>query len=126
MNKQLMEIVLPRLASRLHDQLQRYHSGKLDDDQFARSFESLLQRQYAWLAKRGVSDKRAALALHAAVLILSSPGLAAEAVEQKVPLEVIEARAVRTAAEDIAENYGINVHRAFAIISGIVARYGSK
>lgn len=124
MNKQLMEIVLPRLAARLHDQLRRYRKGQLDDDQFAHCFEDLLQKQYAWLAKRGVSETRAALALHAAVLILSSPGLSAEAREQNVPLEVMEARAIRSAAEDIAENYGVSEDRAFNIIAGLMARYG--
>jgi hypothetical protein len=124
MNKQLMEIVLPRLASRLHDQLRRYRRGQLDDDQFAHCFEELLQKQYAWLAKRGVSETQAALALHAGVLILSSPGLAAEAREQKIPREVIEARAVRSAAADIAETYDVSESRAFNIISGLVARYG--
>ncbi|MBY0526050.1 MAG: hypothetical protein K2R98_21830 [Gemmataceae bacterium] len=124
MSKQLMEIVLPRLARRLHGQLKRYHAGKLDDAQFTRSFESLLQRQYAWLAEHGVSEKRAALALHSAVLILSRPGLTAEAEEQGVPLEVIEFRAVRTAAEDISRNYGIGQAKACRIISTMVALYG--
>lgn len=124
MNKQLMEIVLPRLASRLHDQLRRYHKGQLDDAQFAECFEELLQKQYAWLAKRGVSETRAALALHSAVLILSSPGLAAEAREQNLPLEIIEARAVHAAAEDIAASYGVPEHKAFNVIAGLMARYG--
>jgi hypothetical protein len=58
------------------------------------------------------------------VLILSSPGLAAEAREQNVPLEVMEVRAIRSAAEDIAENYGVSEGRAFNIIAGLMARYG--
>ena len=66
----------------------------------------------------------AALALHSAVLVLSSPGLAAEAVEQGVPLEVIEGRAVRSAAQDISRSYGLDEQRAYSVISGIVARYG--
>ncbi len=124
MKMQLMEIVLPRLAKRLHGQLQRYRAGQLDDAQFTESFETLLQSQYAWLAKRGVSETDAALALHSAVLVLSSPGLAAEATEQHLPLEVVEARAVRNAAQDISRSYGVNEQRAYSIISGIVARYG--
>lgn len=124
MNKQLMEIVLPRLARRLHGQLKRYRAGQLDDDQFTENFETLLQSQYAWLAKRGISEADAAVALHSSVLILSSPGLAAEAVEQGVPLEIIEARAVRSAAEDISHNYDLDEQRTYSIISSIVARYG--
>lgn len=124
MNKQLMEIVLPRLAKRLHGQLRRYRAGKMDDAAFTHHFEELLQNQYAWLAKRGVEETEAALALHGAVLVLSSPGLVAEAEEQRVPLEVIETRAVRAAATDIAGNYGISERRAFSVIASIVARYG--
>ncbi len=123
MNKQLMEIVLPRLARRLHRQLKRYRAGQLDDDQFTHNFEELLQHQYAWLAERGVPEIEAALALHAAVLVLSGPGLVAEAEEKKIPLEVIEARAVRAAAEDIAENYDLDVSRAYTKLSRLVARY---
>ena len=124
MNKQLMEIVLPRLAKRLHGPARAFRSGQLDDDQFTENFETLLQSQYTWPAKRGVSETDAALALHSAVLVLSSPGLAAEAVEQNVPLEIIEARAVRNAAQDIARNYEVDEKSAYSVISGIVARYG--
>jgi hypothetical protein len=123
MSKQLMEVVLPRLARRLQGQLQRYRAGQLDDSQFTRSFETLLQRQYAWLAKRGVAEPNAALAIHSAVLVLSRPGLVAEAAEQNIPLEVIETRAVRTAAADISQNYGLSERKAFNIISRIISRY---
>lgn len=123
MNKQLMEIILPRLARRLHGQLQRYRAGKLDDTQFTHRFEELLQHQYAWLADRGVPELDAALVVHAAVLVLSHPGLSAEAKETHVPLEVMEARAVRTAATDIAGNYDIEEWRAFSFLATLVARY---
>lgn len=122
--KQLMEIVLPRLARRLHSQLKRYRAGKLNDDQFTHHFEELLQNQYSWLAERGVAEMDAAVALHAAVLVLSGPGLAAEAEEKKEPLEVLEARAVRTAAADIAQNYEIEERKAYSILASLVARYG--
>jgi hypothetical protein len=122
--KQLMEMVLPRLARRLHAQLKRYRAGKLDDAQFTHHFEELLQGQYAWLAERGVPEIESALALHAAVLVLSGPGLAAEAQEQKLPLEVIEARAVRAAAADIAQSYDLEEHRAYSALSGLMARFG--
>jgi hypothetical protein len=36
----------------------------------------------------------------------------------------MEVRAIRSAAEDIAENYGISEGRAFNIIAGLMARYG--
>src|SRR5262245_17829468 len=36
MNMQLMDIVLPSLARRLHRQLERYRAGELDDSQFNR------------------------------------------------------------------------------------------
>jgi hypothetical protein len=124
MSKQLMEIVLPRLAKPLYRQLQRYRAGKLNDNQFTEGFESLLRRQHAWLARRGIPEARAALAIHGAVLVLSGPGLKAEAEEKKVPLEVIEYRAVRDAAADVSRNYGLDERKAARVIAGIVARYG--
>lgn len=123
MDKQLMDVVLPRLARRLYRHLQRYQAGKISDAQFTENFESLLQKQFAWLADRGVSELRAALALHGAVLVLSGPGLRAEAVEQNVPLEVVEQQAVRSAAEDVAENYDIGWKKAAHHIAAIVAQY---
>src|SRR5690348_5696301 len=105
MSKELMDIVLPRLAQRLNRQLRRYRAGELDDAQFSRKFETLLQQQYAWLANQGIPEVEAAVAVHGAVLVLSGPGLRAEAAEQSLPLEVVEYRAVRAAAGDIAEHY---------------------
>src|SRR5437660_12510518 len=123
MSKQLMEIVLPRLARPLYRQLQRYRAGKLNDSQFTRGFESLLRRQHAWLAERGVPEARAALAIHGAVLVLSGPGLRAEAEELGLPLEVVEYRAIRSAAKDIAESYGVSEPKALRRIASILAHY---
>jgi hypothetical protein len=124
MSRQLMEVVLPRLARPLYRQLQRYRAGRMDDREFTKGFETLLRRQHAWLAERGVPEARAALAIHGAVLILSGPGLKAEAVEAGQPLELVETRAVNEAAADIASNYGVSQPRAFRIIAGLLARYG--
>jgi hypothetical protein len=124
MSKQLMAVVLPRLARPLYRQLQRYRAGKLNDTQFTKDFESLLRQQHAWLASRGVPEARAALAIHGAVLILSGPGLRAEAAESKLPLEVVEFRAVREAAADIAANYNVKERAAVKVIAGLMARYG--
>lgn len=122
-NKQLMELVLPRLARRLQRQLERYRAGQLDDSQFAQSFENVLQRQYAWLAKKGVSETQAALAIHGAILVLSEPGLRAEAEELKLPLEVVEYQAARAAAADVAQHYGVDADEAYRHISTILAQY---
>jgi Flp pilus assembly CpaE family ATPase len=124
MAKQLVDMVLPRLAKTLYRELKRYRAGKLDEAQFTRCFENLLQKQHSWLLDHGVSDVKAALAIHAAVLVLSSPGLRAEASESGQPLELIEFRAVREAAGDVAHNYGIDAGKAFRLISKVVARYG--
>src|SRR6516164_4181103 len=124
MSKQLMEVVLPRLARPLYRQLKRYQSGQMDDDQFTEHFETLLRRQHAWLAEHGVSETRAALAIHGAVLILSGPGLRAEAEEAKLPLELVEYRAICEAAADVAANYHIDERKAVRIIASLVARYG--
>ena len=118
-----MDIVLPRLAQRLNRQLRRYRAGELDDAQFSHKFETLLQQQYTWLANQGIPEVEAALAVHGAVLVLSGPGLRAEAAEQSLPLEVVEYRAVKAAAEDIAQNYGVSERRATRRISAIVAHY---
>ena len=124
MSRQLMEVVLPRLAKPLYHHLEKYRSGELSDRQFTRRFETLLQKQHAWLAERGVSGVRAAVAIHAGVLVLSLPGLRAEAVERGLPLEVVEHRAVREAAADVCSNYGIPEPRAAQAISSLVAQYG--
>jgi hypothetical protein len=126
MSKQLMEIVLPRLARPLYRHLERYWVGEISDQQFTKRFEGLLRRQHAWLSKHGISDARAALAIHAALLVLSKSGLKAEALETGLPLEVIEYRAIKEAATDVANNYGLNERKVFHIISKIVARYSDE
>lgn len=123
MNMELMELVLPRLAQRLHKDIKRYRAGELNDAQFSQKFESLLQKQYAWLARQGVSEDDAALAIHGAVLVLSGPGLRAEAREQGVPLEVVEQRAVRAAAADISRNYEVDEGQTCRQIADILAKY---
>ena len=82
-----------------------------------------MQQQYAWLANQGIPEVEAAVAVHGAVLVLSGPGLRAEAAEQSLPLEVIELRAIRAAAGDIAEHYGISERKATRRLSAIVACY---
>jgi hypothetical protein len=124
MSKQLMKVVLPRLARPLYRQLQRYRTGQLNDEQFTQNFDALLRRQHAWLAEHGVPEVRAALAIHGAVLVLSGPGLRAEAKESGLPLEIIEHRAIHEAASDVAKNFGIKRKSAFRVIARIVARYG--
>jgi hypothetical protein len=124
MSRQLIEVVLPRLAKRLYRELRRYQDGHLDDSQFTHLFENLLHRQHSWLIEHGTSSVQAALVIHSAVLILSDPGLRAEAAESGLPLEIIEYRAVREAAADVARNYGVSERAALSAISRIVARYG--
>src|SRR3954451_24874336 len=79
MSRELLELILPRLAKRLNRQLRRYQSGRLDDKTFSQRFETLLQEQHAWLANKGYPEVDAAVAVHGAVLVLSGPGLRAEA-----------------------------------------------
>ena len=124
MSKQLMEIVLPRLAKRLYSQLQRYRDGQMSEKEFANGFASLLQRQYVWLAKQGVEEIEAAMTIHGAVLILSKPGLRASAEELGKPVEIIERQAVQAAATDLSQNYGVDHKWAFNGISKVVAQYG--
>ncbi len=123
MSRELLELILPRLAKRLNRQLRRYRSGSLSEKSFSARFESLLQEQHAWLANKGYPEIDAAVAVHAAVLVLSGPGLRAEAEEESVPLEVVEYRAVRAAAADVAENFGVSERGATKRISSLVACY---
>lgn len=124
MSKQLMEIVLPRLARPLYEHLERFQLGQLSEVQFTKKFEKELQRQHHWLAKRGIEVVKAAVAIHAAVIVLSLPGLRSEAKESGLPLEVLEFRAIKEAAQDVAHNYGMCKSRAINAISRLVARYG--
>ncbi len=123
MSRELIELILPRLSKRLNRHLRRYKEGQLDDAEFSRRFEALLEQQHAWLANKGYAEVDAAVAVHGAVLVLSAPGLKAEAQEQSVPLEVIEYRAVRAAAADISEHYGMSARRAVHLIGDLVAEY---
>jgi hypothetical protein len=123
MKNDLLEMVLPRLSRRIDRQLKRYREGQLNDDQFSDRFEALLKQQHAWLANQGVSDVEAAIAVHGALLVISGPGLKAEAREQRTPLEVVEWQAVATAAEDIAENYNASALRVVKKLSTLVSRY---
>lgn len=124
MSKQLMEIVLPRLALPLYQHLEQFQLGRLDEMQFTKKFEKELQKQHHWLAKRGIEVAKAAVAIHAAVIVLSLPGLRSEAKEANLPLEVLEFRAICEAAQDVAENYGMCRMRTIKAISRLVARYG--
>lgn len=124
MSKQLMEIVLPRLARPLYQHLEQFQLGRLDETQFTRKFEKELQRQHYWLAKRGIAVAKAAVAIHAAVIVLSLPGLRSEAKDLNLPLEVLEMKAIKEAAQDVCQNYGMCKTRAITSISRLVARYG--
>jgi hypothetical protein len=123
MSKQLMEIVLPRLARPLYQHLEQFQLGRLDELQFTKRFEKELQRQHHWLARKGIEVARAAVAIHAAVIVLSLPGLRSEAKESNLPLEVLEFKAIREAAQDVAQNYGMDQARAINSIARLVARY---
>ena len=105
MNKQLMKMVLPRLAQAAVLAAAKVPDGTAQRLQFSEHFEELLQKQHHWLSQKGISAAKAAITIHAAVLVLSQPGLRAEAAEANLPLEVIEYRAVREAARDVSQNY---------------------
>jgi hypothetical protein len=111
------------MARRLNRQLRRYEAGELTDDQFEHKFECLLQQQYDWLAKKGIAGVDAAVTIHGAVLVLSGAGLRAEAAEEGVPLEIVEYRATRAAAADVARNYGVSEDRATRRIAALVAEF---
>ena len=70
-----------------------------------------------------MSGHRRLGAVRSASRSLSSPGLRAEAAEQRLPLEVVEYQAVRAAASDIAQNYKADERRMVRRISAILASY---
>ncbi|MCS7047418.1 MAG: hypothetical protein NZO58_13760 [Gemmataceae bacterium] len=123
MSKPLMQVVLPRLARPLYRHLERLQNGELDEPAFTAKIEAMLQRQHAWLSRRGIAATRAAIALHAAILVLSMPGLRAEADEQGLPLEVLETRALQEAALDIAQSYGMPIRLAADAVARLVAKH---
>ena len=123
MGKPLIEVMLPRLARPLYRHLEQFQTGKLDEEQFTSRFEKELNRQHAWLSRKGVSAGRGAVAIHAAVLVLSLPGLRSEADEMKVPLEVLEMKAIREAASDVSATYGLPEKKAADAIAALVAKY---
>lgn len=125
MSNQLVEAVLPRLARKLYQELQHLKEGKLSEGQFTEGFEKLLEQQHAWLISQGASEVQAALAIHGAVLVLSTPGLREEATDSSTPLEVLEYRAIRDAAREVAESYDISEAKAFRAISAIVVKYST-
>jgi hypothetical protein len=125
MGKPLIEVMLPRLARPLYRHLEQFQTGKLDEKQFTNRFEKVLNEQHAWLSRRGIAAGRGAVAIHAAVLVLSLPGLRAEAGDLRVPLEILEARAVREAANDVASTYGMPVQKAADAIATLVAKYAT-
>lgn len=122
--KPLMDIVLPRLARPLYQHLEKFQLGEMDEAQFTRRFEKVLQRQHEWLSRKGIAAAKAAVAIHAAVIVLSMPGLRAEALDGNCPLEVYEARAVTEAAQDVASSYGMDRLKAMDAIARLVAKYG--
>jgi len=124
MAKQLMDLVLPRLARPLYHHLEKYQTGRLDEAAFTERFEAVLQRQHTWLSNHGVCAARAAIAIHAAVLVLSKPGLRAEAGDLNLPLELLEQRDVMEAAQDVAASYELPLAKVAQAISRLVARYG--
>ena len=126
MSRQLMDVVLPRLARPLHRHLERYQLGEMSEAQFTRKFERVLQRQHDWLSRRGVQEVRAAIAIHAAVIILSQPGLRAEASDSHLPFEVIENRAIGEASQDVAASYDQDRLKAADAIARLVVRYGER
>src|SRR5262249_29618946 len=97
----------------------------LNDRQFTRGFEALLQRQHAWLARRGGPEEGAGLAIHGAGLGLSGPGLRAGGAETGLPREGVEDRAGKEAAMDVSRTYGMDERLASQVIARIVARYGA-
>lgn len=123
MSEHLMNTVLPRLARPLYRDLEQFQTGKISELQFNTRFEELLSEEQVWLSRKGISAARAALLLHAGVLILSRPGLESEAKEAGVAFEVFEQRALREASRDLADRYRLKEYRVAARLAALIAKF---
>ena len=74
MSKKMLDLVLPRIARVLSRQLKSYRAGTIDDAAFSDNFDSILQQQCEWLNKQGYQSVEASITVHAALIVLSSPG----------------------------------------------------
>lgn len=118
----VMTFVLPRVRRSLYKALNRLKAGQLEEAQFLAEVEAMLSRRRDTLVKRGLSLARAAIAIHAAVLVCSRPGMQVEAEESCVPLEVIENRTLREAAADVAMLHALPVQRVANALARLVAK----
>lgn len=123
MNEHLMQTVLPRLARPLYLQLEQFQTGQMTEGQFNESFEAVLDKEHARLSKSGLSKARAAILIHACVLILSRPGLESEAEEMHVPFEIVEKQALDDAAWDVVQRFGAPHRKVAARLATLVAQF---
>src|SRR5262249_15187270 len=124
MGKPLMKVVLPRLARPLYRHLELLQNGKLDEEAFTAKIEAMLQRQHAWLSRRGIAAARAASAIQGVVLVRRNRVLRAGPPEAGLPLEVLKNRALREAAADIPTPSGMPQASAADARARLVAKPG--
>src|SRR5262249_38184493 len=110
-------------AGPLFRDLEKFQTGELNEQQFTSRFEGELNRQHAWLSKKGISAGKAAVAIHAAGLRVRLPGLQAEGGEAKGAPAVLEMRAIREAAQDVSATYGLPVLKSADAIAVLFAKY---
>ncbi len=123
MSKKMLDLVLPRIARVLSRQLKSYRAGTIDDAAFSDKFDSILQQQCEWLNKQGYQSVEASITVHAALIVLSSPGLKAESKRLNTPLEVIEFRAICESAKDLGETLGVPTYEVVEKLSCLLAFY---
>ncbi|MSR32336.1 MAG: hypothetical protein EXR99_12615 [Gemmataceae bacterium] len=121
MSKKMLDLVLPRIARVLSRQLKSYRAGRMDDATFSSKFDSILQQHCDWLHKQGYQTVDSSITVHAALIVLSSPGLKAESKRTNLPLEIIEFRAICEAGKDLAQTLEIPASEAIDKLSSLVA-----
>lgn len=121
MSKNMLELVLPRIARVLNKQLKSYKAGSMDDETFSTNFDTILQQQCEWLNNQGYQSSDAAITVHAALIVLSSPGLQAEAKRLNLPLEIIEFRAICESSKELAESIGEPQYEVVEKLSCLIA-----
>ena len=121
MSKKMLDLVLPLIARVLGRQLKSYRAGTIDDATFSDKFDIILKQQCEWLNKQGFQSIDASITVHAALIVLSSPGLKAESKRLNTPLEVIEFRAISESARDLGETLGVPAYEVVEKLSTLLA-----
>jgi hypothetical protein len=116
-----MRAVLRRLSRRVYGPLKRLQAKAIHKWEFVTELEAILQEQHQHLSNRGVPPARAAVAIHASLLVISRGSLQAAAAAAGQAPETVENDAL--AAADVAKTYGLPHSRVANTMARLVAKH---